>query len=558
MKFILSVLSFLFAALTTSAQFSHQDSLRGSNGNGRNWWDLKYYDLSVSFDIEKKQISGCNRIRFKSYDNVEGKAITAKRKMQIDLQEPMQIDSVYYGEIKLKSTDIARDGNAYFLLLPDIGPQNDLYVYFHGSPRVAKKAPWDGGIIWTKDQNNNPWVTVACQGLGASCWFPCKDYQADEPDSVEMHFTCPANLMCVSNGKFEGKSTHGKNATYSWKVVNPINSYCMIPYIGDYVNIHEHFNGEKGQLEVDYWVIKGNEEKAKKQFGDAPRTLKALEYWFGPYPFYEDGYKLVQAPHLGMEHQSAVAYGNGFQNGYMGSDLSGTGVGLKWDFIIVHESGHEWFGNNITSKDVADMWIHEGFTNYSEVLFTDYWFGKEDGNKYAVGLRDNIKNDIPIIGKYGVQNEGSGDMYYKGSNMLHTIRQIVNNDSLFREMLRELNLTYWHKTTTTEEVEALMSKKLNLDLSKIFEQYLRTTKIPKLQVVYTKGAAKYRWTDCVSGFNMPVLLTDSKGNTVKLTPTTNWTTNPREKGVQYLKNEQFYIKTEFSKKKSAKDIELLK
>jgi aminopeptidase N len=536
MKFLPFVLAALLFPGSVFAQHTHQDSLRGSYGPSRDWWDVSHYDLSVAFDIEKKEISGCNKISLSYYDNIESKAVNTKRKLQIDLQEPMKLDSAYFGNFKIKAADIVKDGNAYFISLPDLGRENALSIYFHGSPKVAKKAPWDGGIIWTQDQNKNPWVTIACQGLGASCWYPCKDSQYDEPDSASMHFTCPENLVCVSNGVFAGKTVQNNTATYSWKVVNPINSYCIIPYIGDYVNMHEHFQGENGHLEVDYWVIRGNEEKAKTQFMDAPRTLEALEYWFGPYPFYEDGYKLVQAPHLGMEHQSAVAYGNGFQNGYLGTDLSGTGIGLQWDFIIVHESGHEWFGNNVTSQDIADMWIHEGFTNYSEVLFTDYWFGTEAGNAYAVGLRKNIQNDIPIIGPYGVNKEGSGDMYYKGSNMIHTIRQVVDNDTLFRDVLRDINETFWHQTVTTEQIEVFMSTMLNVDLQPTFDQYLRTTQIPTLELCYKKGKMKYRWTNCIKSFNMPVVL----GKT-HLMPTRKWKSIPVIDYHAPIPNIQFYI-----------------
>ncbi|WP_343631948.1 M1 family metallopeptidase [Fluviicola sp.] len=507
MKYLFFFYSLLLAA-TSSGQFSHADSLRGNYGSSRNWWDLKHYDLSVTFDINNKEIHGKNVITF-STKPVEG--VYEKRTLQIDLQQPMIIDSVILGRgDRIPAASIKQDGNAYFIRYEDAnyeGTDSKLTVYFHGKPKIAKRAPWDGGIVWTKDHNGKPWVSIACQGQGASVWFPCKDSQYDEPDAgVTMHYTCPGELVCVSNGSFIGKEINNLGqSTYSWKVTNPINNYCMIPYIGDYVNIHEHFAGENGNLEIDYWVLRGNEEKAKKQFQDAPRTLKALEYWFGPYPFYQDGYKLVEAPYLGMEHQSAVAYGNGFKNGYLGSDLSNTGVGLKWDFIIVHESGHEWYGNNITSKDIADMWIHEGFTCYSETLFTDYWFGKEDADKYCQGLRKNIMNDQPIIGPYGVNTEGSGDMYYKGANMLHTIRAIYGNDSLFRMMLRKMNADFYHQTVTTQQIEQFISKELNMDLSKVFDQYLRTKNPPTLQLKYSKKKVKFRWVNCVDGFNMPIM-----------------------------------------------------
>ena len=409
MRYLFILLLTIYASRSFS-QFTHADSLRGTYGSSRSWWNLKHYDLSVTFDIDKKEIHGKNIITFSS--NPES-GIPNEKIVQIDLQQPMTIDSVMMDRHLVPSGHIRQDGNAWFVNCnASEGPKYQITVYFHGKPRIAKRAPWDGGVVWTKDANGKPWVSIACQGQGASVWFPCKDSQYDEPDEgVVMHYTCPGDLVCVSNGNFVGKEINNlSQATYSWKVNNPINNYCMIPYIGDYVNMHEHFTGEKGNLEIDYWVLRGNEEKAKKQFQDAPKTLKALEYWFGPYPFYEDGYKLVEAPYLGMEHQSAVAYGNGYKNGYLGSDLSNTGVGLKWDFIIVHESGHEWYGNNITSKDIADMWVHEGFTCYSETLFTDYWFGKNDGDKYIQGLQKNIMNDKPVIGPYGVNTEVCGDI----------------------------------------------------------------------------------------------------------------------------------------------------
>lgn len=538
----LLVIFLLALTLPSYCQFTQADSLRGGYGETRSWWDLKHYDLSVEFDTEKKEIRGKNVITFEVPGNNLNELVIAST-LQLDLQDPMILDSVLINGNFVSPSKITKKGAAYLIRFesPDGSERknNELIAYFHGSPRIAQNPPWDGGIIWSKDKNNKPWVSVACQGLGASVWFPCKDSQYDEPDNgVTMHYTCPADLVCVSNGLFLGKEMlKNDQAKYSWTVKNPINNYCMIPYIGDYVNIHDHFYGEKGNLEIDYWVLRGNEEKARKQFQDAPKTLEALEYWFGPYPFYEDGYKLVEAPHLGMEHQSAVAYGNGFQNGYMGRDLSGTGEGLKWDFIIVHESGHEWYGNNITSKDVADMWVHEGFTCYSETLFTDYWFGTEAGNKYCRGLRKNILNDKPIIGPYGVQQEGSGDMYYKGANMLHTIRTIYGNDSLFRMMLRKMNAVFYHQTVTSTQIEQFMSTELGMDLSKVFDQYLRAKNPPVLQLKHKKGKVKYRWINCVNDFDMPIL----NGNQ-KLACSSKWSIFQTGNGHGFDLNTNLYIR----------------
>ena len=507
--------------------YTYADTLRGSNGMGRDWWDVTKYDLHVKFNIEDSTISGYNVINF----NV----LKYGGEMQLDLQEPLILDSVKIGNLKYfqlfelpNFKKIRKDGNSYFIkstflfhAIIETRTGNSIIIYYHGKPAIAKRPPWDGGLIWTNDKSNSPWVSIACQGLGASVWYPCKDIQSDEPDSAEMHITCPDTLVAVGNGRMRGKTINGDGTTtYDWAVVNPINNYCIIPYIGKYVHFGEIFKGEKGDLTMDYWVLDSNLEKAKKQFQDAPRMMKAFEYWFGPYPFYADGYKLVDAPHLGMEHQSATAYGNAYQNGYRGTDLSGSGWGLKWDFIIVHESGHEWFANNITSKDLADMWIHESFTNYSETLFTEYYYGKEAASAYVTGTRKRIKNDMPIIAPYGVNKEGSGDMYYKGGNMLHTIRQAINNDDLFRKILRGLNKTFYHQTVTTKQIENYISTQSKIDFSKVFDQYLRTTQIPVLEYKQHGYQLQYRYTNCVRGFNLPLKINFKGQRWIK--PTTNW------------------------------------
>ncbi|MEP6616843.1 MAG: M1 family metallopeptidase [Ginsengibacter sp.] len=514
------VTAFLFLMIGISsiskAQFSHADTLRGSDGPARVWWDVLKYDIHVSFNLKDSTIDGFNVISYR--------ALKEGQTLQIDLQVPMQLDSVLiiaHNPVRYvpgdpgnlvstgqRVTDFTRDGNVYFIHLPAKMPVNSsshLTLYYHGKPTIAKNPPWDGGIIFKRDKAGYPWVSIACQGTGASIWYPCKDYQGDEPDSAELHITVPADLVAVSNGRLRGKKANADGtATYSWAVVAPINNYCIIPYIGKYVSFSEIYKGEKGNLDMAYWVLDSNLEKAKKQFTDAPRMMKAFEYWFGPYPFYEDGYKLVDAPHLGMEHQSATAYGNGYQNGYYGTDLSGTGWGMKWDFIIVHESGHEWFGNNITTKDIADMWVHESFTNYSETLFTEFYYGRQAADAYVTGCRKRIVNDKPIIGPYAVNREGSTDMYYKGGNMLHTIRQVINDDEKFRKILRGLNQTFYHTTVTGKQVENYISSKSGINFSKVFDQYLRTVKIPVLEYKIFNGKLSYKWMNCVPGFDMPV------------------------------------------------------
>jgi aminopeptidase N len=525
-KIFKAIIIFNFSLLITNsvnAQFTHQDTLRGSNGSGRDWWDVVAYKINVAPDFDTKSITGSNEITFK---------VTKQPKnglMQIDLQQPLSIDNVFLDGKEI--SNINREGNVYWINLEkkkfntsaNSGMEQvyKLSINYHGNPVVAKHPPWDGGWIFTKDAKGRPWMSVACQGLGASVWYPCKDYQGDEPDfGALVTMKVPDTLVAVSNGKLFSNKTDNNLRQEVWGITNPINNYNLIPYIGKYVNWTETYEGEKGKLDCSYWVLDYNLEKAKEQFKQVPLMLKAFEYWFGPYPFYEDGYKLIEAPHLGMEHQSAVAYGNGFKNGYRGRDLSASGWGLKWDFIIVHESGHEWFANNITTIDIADMWVHEGFANYSETLFTEYYYGKEAGSDYCIGTRKLIVNDKPIIGPYGVNKEGSGDMYYKGGNMLHTIRHVINDDEKFRSILRGLNSKFYHSVVITKQIENYMSEQSGKDLSKIFDQYLRTTMIPELEYKFTGDNMYYRWNNCVKGFDMPVKLNGTSNDWLKAT--TEW------------------------------------
>lgn len=496
--------------------FTRQDTLRGSITKERAWWDLKNYHLDIKVNPIDSTIAGSNTIRYK--------VLQQHHLMQIDLQNPMEIYKVIQDGIGLKYN---REGNVYFIEListQKIGEVKELTVFYRGHPKVAINPPWDGGITWKKDSNGNPFIASSCQGLGASVWWPNKDHMYDEVDNMLISVNVPEKLTAVSNGRLQSvKQLKNGTKTFNWYVSNPINNYGVNINIGDYVSFSEKYKGEKGNLDCTYYVLKDNLAKAKKQFQDVPRMLKAFEHWFGPYPFYEDSYKLVEAPYLGMEHQSSVTYGNGYENGYLGRDLSGTGWGLKFDFIIIHESGHEWFANNITYKDIADMWIHESFTNYSESLFLEYYYGKEAGYAYVRGIRKNIENDKPVIGHYNVNNEGSSDMYYKGANMLHTLRQIVNDDEKWRTILRGLNSTFYHQTVTTKQIEDYLSTGIGIDLNPVFNQYLRDTRIPTLEYYFKDNQLGYRWINCVPGFNMPVKVT-LNGIEQLLKPRTDWDT----------------------------------
>ncbi|MDQ6890559.1 MAG: M1 family metallopeptidase [Bacteroidota bacterium] len=517
---------FQFAFSQGKKIFTHADTLRGSITPQRAWWDVTFYDLHVKINPSDSSISGYNGITYRVIEQMPSDKSLSQEpgEMQIDLMTPLVVDSMIQNGQSLK---YRRDGNAFFVKLTAPQPLQSLQtitVYYQGKPRVAKNPPWDGGFIWKKDSLGNALIATACQGVGASIWWPNKDIQADEPDSQRIAITVPDTLVNVSNGTLRKRTLNPDGTmTYEWFVSNPINNYDVAVNTAKYVHFNDIYNGEKGPLTLDYYVLPYHLEQAEKQFTQVKSMLKCFEYWFGPYPWYEDGYKLVEAPHLGMEHQSCIAYGNHFGNGYLGRDMSGAGWGLKWDFIIVHESAHEWFGNNITTKDLADMWVHESFANYSESLYTECLFGKEAGAQYARGVR-HIKNDRPVVGQYGVNDEGSGDMYNKGGNMLHTIRQIVNNDEKWREILRGLNKTFWHQTVTGQQIENYISTKSGIDLSKVFEQYLTTITIPEFDYYIKGNKLHYRWSHVVPGFNMP-LKAILKGKVYSfIYPATQWKT----------------------------------
>lgn len=496
--------------------YTKADTLRGMLTPLRTCYDINYYHLDVKIDIDNETVNGSNEFAFTATQDFT--------KLQFDLFENLKIEKIIYKDAEVPFT---REFGAVFVTFPKVikkGTKDRFTVFYGGSPRVARNPPWDGGFIFKKDKGGNPFVSVACQGLGASVWWPNKDHQSDEVDSMLISISVPKDLDEISNGRLRSIVDKGDGyRQHNWFVANPINNYTVSFYIGKYAHWTDTFNGENGPLSIDYWSLKEDSAVARPHWdADVKPMLAAFEHWFGPYPWYNDGYKLVQAPHLGMEHQSAVAYGNQFKKGYLGRDLSGTGLGLKWDFITVHESGHEWFGNNITTKDLADMWVHEGFTNYSETLFTEYTQGKKAGETYVIGIRKGIANDIPIIAPYNVNKEGSGDMYPKGANLIHTIRQLVNNDEKFRQILRGLNKTFYHSTTTSAAVEAYIAKQSGLKLDKVFDQYLRYTKIPVLEYKIANGTVQYRWITDVKGFDMPVKVSLKADTYTLVYPTNEW------------------------------------
>ena len=510
---LLFVYFFCFQIQSTAQKYNIQDSLRGSITKERIWWDLKYYNLEVNINPTLKEISGKNIIQYEVIDS--------SKKMQIDLQPPMKLTKAIQDG---KLLNISHHKNVHYIDLiknQELNKIESIELHFEGKPKEAINPPWEGGFTWKKDINGIDFIATSCQGLGASVWWPNKDHMYDEVDSMKIKVNVPKHLVAVSNGRLISFSKNEKISSFTWSISNPINNYGVNINIGNYINFDDYYDGEKGLLQMQFYVLKHNLEKAKTHFKEARKMMEAFEYWFGPYPFYEDTYKLVEVPYLGMEHQSSVTYGNKFKNGYLGSDLSETGWGLKFDFIIVHESGHEWFANSITNKDVADMWIHEGFTSYAENLFLDYYYGKKASAEYVIGTRKRIKNDKAIIGDYNVNNIGSTDMYYKAANMIHMLRQLTNDDSKWRNILRKLNNNFYHRVVTSNEIEKFLSNEIGIDLKPLFNQYLRDTKIPVFEYKIRENKMHYRWTNVVENFNMPIeIIIDNSKRWIY--PTESW------------------------------------
>lgn len=531
--FIISLILIVFQSLLAQETFTRKDSLRGGLQYGKGNYDVLRYDLNIKVNIDEKSISGYNDITFKT-------SVNKTKNIQIDLYENMVIDSIILNDQKIPFT---REYNAVFLTFPQFLVQKfekKIRVYYSGKPTIAKRAPWDGGFVFSEDKQGKPWVGVACQGDGASLWFPCKDSQSDEPDNgISIKVAVPNGLMNVSNGRLIGSEDLKNGYTrWDWEVKNPINNYDITVNIADYAHIHDTHNG----LDLDYYVLKENEEKARTHFEEVKPMLDCFESKFGKYPFVEDGYKLVETPYLGMEHQSAVAYGNGYQKGYLGNDLSDTGIGLLFDFIIVHESGHEWFGNSITSKDVADMWIHEGFTCYTESVFIECQYGYEKAQTYINGLKRNVKNDKPIMGQFGVANEGSVDMYNKGALMLNTIRHILNDDVKWWKLLLNYSEKFRHRIIDNRMVLAYFERETGLNLKSVFNQYLKYKSIPILELKVNKKLLEYRWKTDEPNFIMPIDI-KVKGKEMRLQPTNEWQKSTfkikKMKEVEILTNEFF-------------------
>jgi len=502
-----------FLNLIAAQEFSRRDSLQGGFSFERTCFDVQRYDLNITINPDERSIVGYNDITFKT--------VKETKTIQLDLFENMQVDSIVFEYDKLPCK---REFGAVFItfekdLLVD-GSDKKLRFYYSGKPVVAKNAPWDGGFVFDKDKKGKPWIGVAVQGTGASLWYPVKDSQSDEPDfGASIKVAVPNGLMNVSNGRFiASEELKDGYTSWLWEVRNPINTYNITVNIGDYVHLHDNHKG----LDLDYYVLRGNEETAKKHFEEVKPMMDCFQSKFGAYPFTEDGYKLIETPYLGMEHQSAVSYGNKYRKGYNGHDNSGTGIGMLFDFILIHETGHEWFGNSITSRDIADMWIHEGFTTYSETVFVECLYGYEKAMDYINGQKKLVENNRKIIGAYGVNDEGPTDKYYKGSLLLNTLRHVINDDEKWWSIILKFAENYRHKIIDTKTVVAFFNAESKMNLSPIFQQYLNHKNIPVLEFQKKGKDFEYRWKTDVADFEMPIDVV-FKNKNIRLFPSSkNW------------------------------------
>jgi aminopeptidase N len=532
---IFNTLNAQSSLIERSKEYTRADSLRGSLRAQRTCYDVTFYELSIKIDTAQRTITGSNRIVFNVLQDFT--------ELQIDLFENMKIIDITMAGNQLK---YRREFNAVFVQMPvmmEEGTGGEIIVNYHGKPQEAKRAPWDGGFSWSRDNNGKLWVGVSCEGLGASSWWPCKDYLGDEPDSMRVICTVPKGLKCIANGNDEGgKRNQDGTMTYRWFVSYPINNYNISLNIGDYVHFHDEYTAaDESVLSLDYYVMSYNLDKARRQFTQVKPMLVCYEKYLGKYPFWNDGYALVETPYLGMEHQGAIAYGNQYKTGYAGIDFSR--IGLDFDYIIIHETGHEWWGNSVSCKDIADMWIHEGFCTYSEAIYVECMHGYETAMKYVNAKKVTIDNKQPVVGVYGVNEEGDGDMYNKGMLFLNTLRHVVNNDSLWWSTIKCMSDTaYKRQNIGYDDVVGFFSSKTKRDLSKVFEQYVKHSDIPlfEYELKKVKGKEyelKYRWKVDVQGFSLPVFISTGGNSYTQLSTKDEWQTTT----LQLKKESEFKV-----------------
>jgi len=478
-------------------KFSESLKLLGSLNKYRNCFDATFYELNISVDEKKKYLKGkvlMNAIALSDFDT-----------LQIDLYENMKVNNIGFAtlnsiqesETKFINASYVRKHGAIFIALKQkAGEIFKLKIEYEGKPVEAKRPPWKGGFVWKKDKEKNPWIGVACESEGASLWWPCKDVTNDEPDSTSINITVSKGLMAVSNGKFVGISNPDQqNVTYKWFVSYPINLYNVTLYVGKFSLLSDTYTMPSGKiLPVNHYVLPMNYEKAKTHLAQAKGQIAFFEKTFGEYPWHHDGYKLIESPYEGMEHQSAIAYGNNYKNSYNG-----------FDYIILHESAHEWWGNSVSAADLSDVWLHEGFATYSEALYVESIQGKNAYLRYLLTYRLFIKNKRPVVGPVGVRffDYKDSDVYMKGAWILHTLRTLINDDILFFDILKSFHERYKMKTVTSKDFIDMVNEKTGSDYSWFFHQYLNKREAPFLEYYWDGTNFYYRWKYVGADFKMP-------------------------------------------------------
>ncbi len=545
MRILTILILFYLCSIETNAQllsknddFTRADSLRGTLSPERDWFDVTYYDLNIKVDPDRKFIEGYNDIYFT--------VVRSEKRMQLDLFENMRITEI---EFEGEALTYKREFNAVFIDFPNelaMGKQFKLRFSYSGNPIVAKRPPWDGGFDWKKDIEGNHFIGVACQGLGASAWWPNKDHLSDESDSTRISVAVPSNLMCVSNGNLRGTEEEGEYTRYNWFTSYPINNYNVTVNIANYTHFDDFHVSGKDTLALDYYVLPHNLDKAKKQFEQVKPMLRCYETYFGPYPFWDDGFALVETPYLGMEHQSAIAYGNQYKIGYSGMDFSR--IGLDFDYIIIHEAGHEYWGNSVSCGDIADLWIHEGFCTYSEAVYVECLHDYETAQAYVNAKKSSISNNSPIVGPCCVNQEGNGDMYSKGMLLLNTLRHVIANDEVWWSLLYGMAEEHKTKIIDAQTVIQYFNDRSGMDLTPIFNQYLYHSRIPMLEYKLKEKGSKvilqYRWRSDVDDFTMPAQFTLDGENWATIQPTTKWEKRTIKKASTEkfeFNSEQYYI-----------------
>jgi aminopeptidase N len=517
---------------------SKDDLLRGGYGPYRANNDLLFYHLSLRVDPEKKTIASTNVVRFRMLQD--------GRKIQLELTPELTLESIKF---EGKALTYTREERTLFVEFPRVlrkGEVDEVAVAYSGRPMTQGRF---GCFSFDKDKEGKPWITTACEGEGASVWWPNKDQWRDEPqDGMEIDVAVPNGLMDVSNGRFAGSRDLGDGYTeWQWRVHYPINNYDVALNIGEYQHWSgEHVNKDTGEkTTLDYYALPEDLAKAKTQFAQVPEMLDAYEHYFGEYPFDEDGYKLIEVPYAGMEHQPAVAYGNHFENGYYGRDWTGVGISPKFDFIIIHESGHEWFGNSITAQDRSDMWIHEGWTTYMETLYVEYRWGKADAIRYVNGLKPKVQNRQAIIPERGINAEPTADQYFKGALMLNTLRSVIDDDSKWFADIHDFYQEFKYQTIMTEDVVAWWNERTGMNLTPFFHEYLRHAAIPVLELRFNrvKGTVSYRWSADEPAFAMSIKMGDPAHLTVETPVTMEWKTMPwtKDPDTLYVPTDLYYI-----------------